>query len=58
MRYNCSYCKTYWDFLKTPYYSDLLSRSEEATKDVTLFCPACQMSKVRKDRWTKKHESI
>lgn len=53
MNYNCDYCKKYWEFIRSPYYSKLLSMKEEAVKDIVLFCPACRVSKVRKDRWIK-----
>ena len=55
MKYNCDFCKQYWEFLREPYWSDLKDKDKEVTKDVTLFCPACKISKVRKDRWTKKY---
>ena len=53
MKYNCDFCKKYWDFMNEPYFNQLRHKDEEATKDIVLFCPACRISKVRKDRWMK-----
>ena len=54
MKYNCSFCKQYWDHLNEPYFNQLKHKDNKVSKDVTLFCPACRISKVRKERWMKK----
>ena len=53
MKFNCSFCKQYWEVMSKPYYNELRHKDNEATKDMTVFCPACRISKVRKEKWQK-----